>query len=124
MFHIQNVSLCLFCIYEKKVNCSRYRPSVAHRVGRGRAPLFHDRRTRRGEWSAACPGRTLPPRKTQYPFYRRLGFLCVCVCVCVRACIHLYISLHRTVFTHMNINANCCECHLKSKQYNTTIMFK
>ena len=27
----------------------------------------------RGEWSAACPGRTLPSGKTQYPFYRRLG---------------------------------------------------
>ena len=26
-----------------------------------------------GEWSAAHPGRTLPPRKTRYPFYRRLG---------------------------------------------------
>ena len=26
-----------------------------------------------GEWSAARPGRTLPPGKTQYPFYRRLG---------------------------------------------------
>jgi len=26
-----------------------------------------------GEWSAARPGRTLPPRKTRYPFYRRLG---------------------------------------------------
>ena len=26
-----------------------------------------------GEWSAACPGRTLPPGKTWYPFYRRLG---------------------------------------------------
>ena len=25
-----------------------------------------------GEWSAARPGRTLPPRKTRYPFYRRL----------------------------------------------------
>ena len=24
------------------------------------------------EWSAARPGRTLPPGKTQYPFYRRL----------------------------------------------------
>ena len=27
----------------------------------------------RGEWSAARPGRTLPPGKTPYPFYRRLG---------------------------------------------------
>ena len=25
-----------------------------------------------GEWSAARPERTLPPGKTQYPFYRRL----------------------------------------------------
>ena len=26
-----------------------------------------------GEWSAARPSRTLPPGKTWYPFYRRLG---------------------------------------------------
>jgi len=26
-----------------------------------------------GEWSAARPGRTLPPGKTRYPFYRSLG---------------------------------------------------
>ena len=26
-----------------------------------------------GEWSAAHPGRTLPPGKTQCPFYKRLG---------------------------------------------------
>jgi len=26
-----------------------------------------------GEWSAARPGRTLPPGKTRYTFYRRLG---------------------------------------------------
>ena len=25
------------------------------------------------EWSAARPGRNLPPGKTRYPFYRRLG---------------------------------------------------
>ena len=25
------------------------------------------------EWSAARPGRTLPPGKTRYPFYSRLG---------------------------------------------------
>jgi len=47
------------------VKCSRYRPGVAQRVGRG---------TRRGggEWSAARSDRTLPPGKTRYPFYRRL----------------------------------------------------
>ena len=26
-----------------------------------------------GEWSAARPDRTLPPGKTRYPFYKRLG---------------------------------------------------
>ena len=26
-----------------------------------------------GEWSAARPGRTLPPGKSRYPFYKRLG---------------------------------------------------
>ena len=46
---------------------------MAQSVGRGLALLFLDRGTRRGEWSAARPGRTLPPGKTRYPFYRRLG---------------------------------------------------
>jgi len=46
---------------------------VAQRVDRGIAVLFHDHSTRRGEWSAARPGRTLPPGKTRYPFYRRLS---------------------------------------------------
>jgi hypothetical protein len=26
-----------------------------------------------GEWSAERPGRNLPPGKTRYPFYKRLG---------------------------------------------------
>ena len=26
-----------------------------------------------GEWSVACPGRTLTPGKARYSFYRRLG---------------------------------------------------
>ena len=46
---------------------------MAQRVGRGIALLFHDHSTRRGEWSAAHPGHTLPPGKTWYPLYRRLG---------------------------------------------------
>ena len=45
---------------------------MAQRVGRGIALLFHDRGTRRCEWSAACPGRNLSPGKTRYPLYRRL----------------------------------------------------
>ena len=48
-------------------------PVVAQRVCRGIALLFRDRGTRRGEGSASRPGRTLPPGKTPYPLYRRLG---------------------------------------------------
>ena len=59
-------------LYTVKLKWSRYRSGVAQRVGRGIALLFHDRGTRRGEWSAARPGRTLPPGKTRYPIYRRL----------------------------------------------------
>ena len=51
---------------------SRYQPGLAQRVGRRIALLFHDRGTRRGKWSAARPGRTLPPGRTRYPFYTRL----------------------------------------------------
>ena len=60
-------------MYIKKVNCFRYRPGVAQRVGRSVALLFMTAALEGGEWSAARPGRTLPPRKTRYPFYRRLG---------------------------------------------------
>jgi len=35
-------------VVKKMLNCSRYRPDVAQRVGRGIALLFHDRGTRRG----------------------------------------------------------------------------
>ena len=59
-------------LFLKKVKFSRYRPGMAQRLRRGIALLFHDRGTRRGEWSAARPGRTLPLGKTRYPFYRRL----------------------------------------------------
>ena len=46
---------------------------TAHRGSRGIALLFLDRGTSRGEGSASRPGRTLPPGKSRYPFYRRLG---------------------------------------------------
>ena len=59
-------------LYTKK-KWSHYRPGVAQRVGRGIALLFHDRGSRRGWVVSSTPGRTLPPGKTRYPFYRRLG---------------------------------------------------
>ena len=46
---------------------------TVHRGSRGIALPFHDRGTRRGEGSASRPGRSLPPGKSQYSLYRRLG---------------------------------------------------
>ena len=46
---------------------------TTHRGSRGIALLFLDYGTRRGEGSASRPGRSLPPRQTRYPLYRRLG---------------------------------------------------
>ena len=46
---------------------------MAQRVGRGIVLLFHDRGTRRGEWSATRHGRSLSTGKTRYPVYRMLG---------------------------------------------------
>jgi hypothetical protein len=46
---------------------------TAHTASRDIALLFHDRGTGGCGWSAARPGRNLPPGKTRYPFYRRLS---------------------------------------------------
>jgi hypothetical protein len=46
---------------------------TAHRGSRGIAVPFHHHGTRRGEGSASRPGRSLPPGKSRYPLYRRLG---------------------------------------------------
>ena len=59
--------------YKSKVKWSRYRPGVAQRVGRGIALLFRDRGTRRGWVVSSTPRPLLPPGRTRYPFYRRLG---------------------------------------------------
>ena len=51
---------------------------MAQRVGRGIALLFHDRGTRNeGEWSAARPGRTLPPGKDPVPNLQMAGWALV-----------------------------------------------
>jgi hypothetical protein len=44
---------------------------VVQRVGRGIAILFNDLGTRRGEWSAARPGRTFTPGKDQVPIVQK-----------------------------------------------------
>ena len=46
---------------------------TVHRGSRGITLLFLDHGTRRDEWSASRPGRSLPLGKTRYPLYRRMG---------------------------------------------------
>jgi len=53
----------------KSGNLKFLEPSGALQACNGTALPF----TRRGEWSAACPSRTLSPGKTRYSFYSRLG---------------------------------------------------
>jgi len=49
------------------------RGRTTHKGSRGIDLLFLDHGTRRGEWSASRPGHFLPPGKTRYPLYKRLG---------------------------------------------------
>ena len=64
----------------RKVNCTLVQAlrfctgRTAHRGSRGIALLFLYHGTRRGEGSASLTGRCLPPEKTRYPFYGRLGW--------------------------------------------------
>ena len=46
---------------------------TAHRGSRGIALPFLEHGIRRGEGLASRPGRSLPPGKTRYPLYRKLG---------------------------------------------------
>jgi len=46
---------------------------MAHRGSTGIALLVHNHGTRRSEGSGSRPGCSLPPGKTRYPLYRRLG---------------------------------------------------
>ena len=56
-----------------KVKCPRYRPVWPR--GWVEVQLYSSMTAtlEGGEWSAGRPSRTLPPGKTRYPFYRRLG---------------------------------------------------
>jgi len=66
---------------KKKVKCTLVQAlrlctgRTAHRGRRSIALLFLDHGTRRGEGSASRPDHSLPPEKTRYSLYRRLGGL-------------------------------------------------
>ena len=56
------------------VKWSCYRPSVAQRVGRGTALLFHDRGTRRGWVVSSTPRPHFNPRKDLVPILQEAGW--------------------------------------------------
>ena len=60
--------------YIKNVKLSRYRPGVAHRVGRGIALLFHDRGTRRGWVVSSTPRPHFTPGKEPVPILQEAGW--------------------------------------------------
>ena len=68
-------------IYNVKVKWSHYRSGVAQRVGRDISLLFHDRVTRKAEWSTTRHGRTLPSGKTLLPFTHYVCFFCLLTAV-------------------------------------------
>ena len=63
-----------FLFVSKQVKCSRYRPGVAQRVGRGIALLFHDRGTRRGWVVSSTPRPHFTPAKDPVPILQEAGW--------------------------------------------------
>jgi len=74
--YIANVARVILHIYKrsKKVKCSRYRPGVAQKVGRGIALLFHDRGTRRGWVVSSTPRPHFTTGKDPVPILQEAGW--------------------------------------------------
>ena len=64
----------LLNIVKVKVKWSRYRPRVAQRVGRGIAPLFLNRGTRRGWVVSSTPRPHFTPGKDPIPILQEAGW--------------------------------------------------
>jgi len=78
---ISIVQVCWWCRWltcwkwiKVKVKCSRYRPDVAQRVGRGIALLFHDRGTRRGWVVSSTPRPQFTLGKDPVPILQEAGW--------------------------------------------------
>jgi len=78
------------------------------------------------EWSAARPGRTLPPGKTRYPFYRRLPFKVLNYNYCKTRAIYFSKShIHTAIEEHDRrvLLTYQCAHHLKSYCIHTSFLF-
>jgi hypothetical protein len=61
-------------VTDQKVRYPRYSPGVAQRVGRGIAPLFHDRGTRSGWVVSSTPRPHFTPGKDTVPILQEAGW--------------------------------------------------
>jgi len=75
MWYWTNVSIYVYIyIYIYTVECSRYRPDVAQRLGRVIALLFHDRGTRRGWVVSSTPRPHFTPGKDPVAIVQEAGW--------------------------------------------------
>jgi len=73
--HRRYIYICVcVCVCVCKVKWYRCRPSVAQRVGRGIALLFHDRGTRRGRVVSSTPRPHFTPGKDPAPILQEAGW--------------------------------------------------
>jgi hypothetical protein len=76
---LSGIELLFLLLVKGKVNCTLVQAlrlctgRTAHRGSRGTALFFLDHDTRMGEGTESRPDRSLPPGKTRYSLYRRLG---------------------------------------------------
>jgi len=75
LWHIFETVHFLLLWVKVKVKWSRYRPSVAQRVGRGIALLFHDRGTRRGWVVSSTPWPHFTSGKYPVPILQETGWV-------------------------------------------------
>jgi len=70
----QKLKISVLLAIPVKVKFSRYRPGVAHRVGRGIPLLFHDRGTRRGWVVSSTPRPHFTHGKDPVPILHEAGW--------------------------------------------------
>ena len=70
----KNPALCPQSVLKVKVKCSRYRPGVAQRLGRGIALLLLDRGTRRGWVVSSTPRTHFTPGKDPVTIVQEAGW--------------------------------------------------
>ena len=68
------IYIYIYTCIKVKVKWSRYRPGVAHRMGRGIALLFYDRGTRRGWVLSSTPRPHFTPGKDPVPILQETGW--------------------------------------------------